>query len=138
MKYSPLRAEMRGEIQSLRAEMRGEIQLLRSEILTEIRRSEERILTALAHHSHVSPDAGPPVFWQPIGSANPVSPPPSEAPAAATIRALTLRMRNTGAGFKPAPADCQYPTACPSPRGSDAPASTPRRRSRTISCTTPW
>ena len=73
-----VRDEMRGEVQSLR----GEVQSLRSEILTEIRRSEERILTALAHHSHVSPDAGAPVFRQPIGAANPASPPATEAPAA--------------------------------------------------------
>ncbi len=78
---------VRGELQSVRNELngelqsvRGELQSLRVELLTEIRLSEERILTALTHHSHVSPDAGPPVFWQPIGAPNP---PSTEAAAAA-------------------------------------------------------
>ena len=71
---------VRGELQSVRNELNGELQSLRVELLTEIRLSEERILTALTHHSHVSPDAGPPVFWQPIGAPNP---PSTEASAAA-------------------------------------------------------
>lgn len=71
-----VRNELNGELQSVR----NELQSLRVELLTEIRLSEERILTALTHHSHVSPDAGPPVFWQPIGSPNP---PSTEASAAA-------------------------------------------------------
>jgi hypothetical protein len=81
---------VRGEVQSVRSELlteiqsvRGEVQSVRSELLTEMRRSEDRILTALTRHSHVSPEAGPPVFWQPIGVADPASPPSQEAPTTA-------------------------------------------------------
>jgi len=78
-----VRNELNGELQSVRGELqsvRNELQSLRVELLTEIRLSEERIMTALTHHSHVSPDAGPPVFWQPIGAPNP---PSTEAPTEA-------------------------------------------------------
>ena len=63
--------------------LRDEVQAVRSELLTEMRRSEDRILTALTRHSHVSPEAGPPVFWQPIGVADLANPPSREAPTAA-------------------------------------------------------
>ena len=74
---------VRGEVQSTRSELLTEIQSVRSGLLTEMRRSEDRILTALTRHSHVSPEAGPPVFWQPIGVADPANPPSREAPTAA-------------------------------------------------------
>ena len=70
---------LRNDVQSVR----GEVQSVRNELLTEMRQSEDRILTALTRHSHVSPEAGPPVFWQPIGMADPANPPSREAPAAA-------------------------------------------------------
>lgn len=70
---------LRDEVQAVR----GEVQAVSSSLRTEMRRSEDRILTALTRHSHVSPEAGPPVFWQPIGVADPASPPSREAPTAA-------------------------------------------------------
>ena len=70
---------LRNDVQSVR----GEVQSVRNELLTEMRQSEDRILTALTRHSHVSPEAGPPVFWQPIGMADPANPPSREAPMAA-------------------------------------------------------
>ena len=74
---------MRGEMHSVRDELLAEIHSVRNGLLAEMRRSEDRILTALTRHSHVSPEAGPPVFWQPIGMADPANPPSREAPAAA-------------------------------------------------------
>ena len=74
---------VRGEVQSVRSELLTEIQSVRTELLTEMRRSEDRILTALTRHSHVSPEAGPPVFWQPVGTVDPANPPSREAPTAA-------------------------------------------------------
>ena len=71
--------DLRNEVQAVR----GEVQSVRTELLTEMRRSEDRILTALTRHSHVSPEAGPPVFWQPIGVADPPNPPSRETPTAA-------------------------------------------------------
>ena len=76
---------VRDEVQSVRSEVqsvRSEVQSVRTELLTEMRRSEDRILTALTRHSHVSPEAGPPVFWQPVGMASPVGSSVPEAPAA--------------------------------------------------------
>ncbi len=73
---------VRGEVQSVRSELLTEIQSVRTELLTEMRRSEDRILTALTRHSHVSPEAGPPVFWQPVGMVDPANPPSREAPTA--------------------------------------------------------
>ena len=59
---------LREDVNSLRDEFKGDINSLRDEILGEIRRSEQRILTALAHHSHIAPEAGRPVFWFPPGT----------------------------------------------------------------------
>lgn len=78
-----VRSELLTEIQSVRSELLTEIQSVRTELLTEMRRSEDRILTALTRHSHVSPEAGPPVFWQPVGMVDPANPPSREAPTAA-------------------------------------------------------
>ena len=78
-----VRSELFTEIQSVRSELLTEIQSVRTELLTEMRRSEDRILTALTRHSHVSPEAGPPVFWQPVGTVDPANPPSREAPTAA-------------------------------------------------------
>ena len=86
-KIDGVRDELNGKIDGVRDELNGKIDAVRDEILAEIRRSEERILTALANHSHVNPEAGRPVFWQPFGQPSmtetPAAPQPDvEAPVA--------------------------------------------------------
>lgn len=74
--------ELSGKVDGVRGELSGKIDRVRDEVLAEMRRSEERILTALANHSHVNPEAGPPVFWHPLGYVVPAQPPGSEAATA--------------------------------------------------------
>ena len=81
-KIDAVRDELNDKIDAVRDELSGKIDAMRTEILTEMRRSEERILTALAYHSHIAPEAGRAVFWQPIGASTPGYPPGEEAPAA--------------------------------------------------------
>ena len=70
-KIDGVRVELNGKIDAVRVELSIKMDNMRDEILREMRRSEERILTALANHSHVSPEAGQPVFWQPFGYTAP-------------------------------------------------------------------
>ena len=81
-KIDGVRDELSAKIDGVRDELSAKMDSMRSEILTEMRRSEERILTALAYHSHIAPEAGRAVFWQPIGSTTPAYPPGEGTPAA--------------------------------------------------------
>ena len=74
-KIDTVRDELNGKIDAVRDELSGKMDAMRTEILTEMQRSEERIPTALTYHSHIAPEAGRPVFWQPIGAPAPAHPP---------------------------------------------------------------
>ena len=81
-KIDAVRDELIGKMDAMQERQDAKMDSMRTEILTEMRRSEERILTALAYHSHIAPEAGRAVFWQPIGSTTPAYPPGEGAPAA--------------------------------------------------------
>ena len=81
-KIDAVRDELIGKMDAMQERQDAKMDSIRIEILTEMRRSEERILTALAYHSHIAPEAGRAVFWQPIGSTTPAYPPGEGAPAA--------------------------------------------------------